>query len=137
MADEDITTSQSQPPQVHESKGTNMNDPEIATAAHVEVDDDLQKEHMNYNRVDKEVAKYASAVAIEISPEENKRLKRQVDKRVLSIMIFTYFLQALDKGTMSFASIMGIKKDTHLVGQQVLPLFSFCKTLANASSLPG
>jgi hypothetical protein len=34
-------------------------------------------------------------------------------------MIFTYFLQALDKGTMSFASIMGIKKDTHLVGQQV------------------
>jgi hypothetical protein len=33
-------------------------------------------------------------------------------------MIFTYFLQALDKGTLSFASIMGIQKDTHLVGQQ-------------------
>jgi len=28
-------------------------------------------------------------------------------------------LQALDKGTLSFASIMGIKTDTHLVGQQV------------------
>lgn len=99
-------------------KGQNIDDPEIATATHVEVDDVLKKDHMDYGRVDKEVAKYASAVAIEISPSENKRLKRQVDKRVLSIMIFTYFLQALDKGTMSFASIMGIKKDTHLVGQQ-------------------
>jgi hypothetical protein len=58
-------------------------------------------------------------VAIDISPEDNKRLKRNIDKRVLSIMIFTYFLQALDKGTLSFASIMGIKKDTKLVGQQV------------------
>lgn len=33
-------------------------------------------------------------------------------------MIFTYFLQALDKGTLSFAAIMGIKQDLHLVGQQ-------------------
>lgn len=32
-------------------------------------------------------------------------------------MVATYFLQAIDKGTMSFASIMGIRKDTNLVGQ--------------------
>ena len=94
-------------------------DPEIGPAQHIEIDDDLKKDHMNYDRVDKEVAKYASDVVVHISPEENARLKSKVDKRVLSIMIFTYFLQALDKGTMSFASIMGIKKDTHLVGQQV------------------
>ena len=93
--------------------------PEIAPAQHIEIDDDLKQDHMNYDRVDKEVAKYAGDVAIHISPEENARLKSKVDKRVLSIMIFTYFLQALDKGTMSFASIMGIQKDTHLVGQQV------------------
>ena len=48
-----------------------------------------------------------------------------VDKRVLSIMIFTYFLQALDKGTLSFTSIMGIKEDTHLVGQQVSLILHF------------
>ena len=36
-------------------------DPEIAHAAqHIEIDDDLKKDHMNYDRVDKEVAKYAS-----------------------------------------------------------------------------
>jgi hypothetical protein len=33
-------------------------------------------------------------------------------------MVFTYFLQALDKGTLSFAVIMGIKTDLCLVGQQ-------------------
>lgn len=81
-------------------------------------DVDLKKDHMDFSRVDKEVAKYASDVAVDISPETNARLKRQIDKRVLSIMIFTYFLQTLDKGTLSFTSIMGLPDDTHLHGQQ-------------------
>jgi hypothetical protein len=42
-----------------------------------------------------------------------------IDKRVLAIMIGTYLIQTLDKGTMSFASIMGIIPETHLVGTQV------------------
>lgn len=58
----------------------------------------LEKDHTDYGRVDKEVAKYASETVVEISEAENKRLRRLIDKRVLSIMIFTYFLQALDKG---------------------------------------
>ncbi|CAG9952802.1 unnamed protein product [Clonostachys rosea f. rosea IK726] len=33
-------------------------------------------------------------------------------------MIGTYFLQALDKETISFVAIMGIRDDLHLVGQQ-------------------
>lgn len=33
-------------------------------------------------------------------------------------MVFTYFLQALDKGTLSFTSIMNLPQDLHLVGQQ-------------------
>ena len=68
-------------------------------------------EHINYDRIDNEVARYVNATAIEISEEENKRLKKMIDKRVLPIMVFTYFLQALDKGTMSFTSIMGIRED--------------------------
>lgn len=58
----------------------------------------LDKDHADYARVDKEVAKYASDTVIEISEAENKRLRRLIDRRVLSVMIFTYFLQALDKG---------------------------------------
>lgn len=81
--------------------------------------DDLDKSNINYDRVDPDVAKYASQAAVEISEADNKRLKRMIDKRVLTVMVFTYFLQALDKGTMSFASIMNLPEDLGLHGQQV------------------
>ncbi|CAA7259541.1 unnamed protein product [Cyclocybe aegerita] len=41
-----------------------------------------------------------------------------IHKRVLTVMVITYFTQALDKGTINFASIMGIREDTNLVGQE-------------------
>lgn len=68
-------------------------------------------DHANYERVDHEVAKYADATGVALSQEEDDRLKKLIDRRVLPVMVFTYFLQALDKGTMSFASIMGIRAD--------------------------
>ncbi|CAG9956436.1 unnamed protein product [Clonostachys rosea f. rosea IK726] len=79
--------------------------------------EDIQK-GMDHSRVDPEVAKYASERAVEISEAEDKRLRRLINKRVLSVMIGTYFLQALDKETISFVAIMGIRDDLHLVGQQ-------------------
>jgi len=69
---------------------------------------EIRKDLVDYDRMDKDVAKYAAQEPIEISEAENKRLKRMIDKRVLAIMIPTYFLQALDKGTLSFAAIMGM-----------------------------
>ncbi|KAM0544704.1 hypothetical protein ACHAPJ_011691 [Fusarium lateritium] len=64
-----------------------------------------------YDKIDKEVAKYAGSEAVFISPEESTRLRRMIDKRVLVVMITTYFLQAIDKGTLSFASIMNMPAD--------------------------
>jgi hypothetical protein len=80
---------------------------------------DDKKSGMNYDRVDPEIAKYASDKVIHIDDETNKRLKRLIDRRVLVIIVFTYFLQALDKGTLAFSSIMNLPKDAGLVGQQV------------------
>lgn len=82
-------------------------------------DEKIVVEGLDKSRVDGEVAKYASDKAVHIDEKTEKRLKRLIDRRVLTIMIFTYFLQALDKGTLSFASIMGIREDTGLKGQQV------------------
>jgi hypothetical protein len=42
-----------------------------------------------------------------------------INKRVLIIMVGTYFLQSLDKNAISYAAIMGIQEDAHLVGQDV------------------
>lgn len=78
---------------------------------------EFAKDHQNVSKVDKELAQYVSDVRIEISPEKNAQLLRMIDKRVLSVMVATYFLQAIDKGTLSFASIMGIREDTNLTGQ--------------------
>ncbi|KAJ5765637.1 hypothetical protein N7520_005196 [Penicillium odoratum] len=90
---------------------------EVEDVAHMNVDEP-QKNHTDYTRVDKEIAKYATDGAIEIDEATNKRLKKMIDKRVLVVMMFTYLLQTLDKGALSFASIMGIKNDAHLHGQQ-------------------
>jgi hypothetical protein len=85
--------------------------PDISKVERVLSGDDLKTDHVDYDRVDEEVAKYADAVGTDISEEENKRLKRMIDRRVLPVMVITYFLQSLDKGTMSATSIMGIRND--------------------------
>ncbi|CAJ2504579.1 Uu.00g119730.m01.CDS01 [Anthostomella pinea] len=88
--------------------------------AHVERTDsaaddvELKTGHLNQDKVDKEIAKYMSEARIEITPEDNIRLRKLIDRRVLVVMIVTYFLQAVDKGTLSFSSIMGLPKDTGL-----------------------
>lgn len=78
----------------------------------------LQKDDMDTSRVDKEIQMYTAQGRVDIDEATNKRLKKLIDRRILVIMICTYFLQALDKGTMSFASIMGIKEDAGLEGGQ-------------------
>ncbi|KAI8650113.1 MFS domain-containing protein [Fusarium sp. Ph1] len=74
--------------------------------------EDVSKgDQTQYHKIDKELAKYAGGEAIHISPEESTRLRKMIDKRVLLVMIMTYFLQAIDKGTLSFASIMNMPAD--------------------------
>ncbi|PQE31016.1 allantoate permease protein [Rutstroemia sp. NJR-2017a WRK4] len=109
--------------QSRDSKGTKSNpyahsEPDISTIENVLSLGPEKPDHMDYDRVDSEVAKYTSDAIVHISEDENKRLRKLIDKRVLVIMILTYFLQAIDKGTLAFTSIMGIQKDAHLVGQQ-------------------
>lgn len=107
-------------PEVHHDNPKKDTDVE---STHVERMEYGGKDITDFNQVDKEVAKYTSDVRIDIDEATNNRLKKMINRRVLFIMIFTYFLQALDKGTLSFASIMGIQKDAGLVGQQVcIPL---------------
>ncbi|OOQ88731.1 putative 2-ketogluconate transporter [Penicillium brasilianum] len=82
------------------------------------VEMDMVKDHINYDLIDREVAEYANATIVEVDEVTNRRLKKLIDKRVMVVMVVTYLIQTLDKGTMSYASIMGIQEDTHLVGQQ-------------------
>ncbi|KAK5159399.1 hypothetical protein LTS14_002541 [Recurvomyces mirabilis] len=132
---------------IEKDMGVAMNP--ISTATHgkavqaVEIErvtspDELKKDHQDYARLDAEVAKYANAQRIKISISENKRLRGMINRRVLVVMgrkihpadVFTYFLQALDKGTMSFASIMNIRQDLHLLNGQKYSWLTTCIYIA-------
>lgn len=56
--------------------------------------------------------------AVIVTPEDNARVLRLIDWRILPLLLITYCLQSLDKTTLSYASVFGIIKDTNLVGNQ-------------------
>ncbi|KAI4846836.1 putative MFS allantoate transporter [Aureobasidium sp. EXF-8845] len=53
---------------------------------------------------------------IELDEATNKRLLRKIDWNLMPVMCIVYGLNYLDKTTLSYASVMGLKKDTHLQG---------------------
>ena len=59
-----------------------------------------------------------SGQTIVLTPENNSRVLRKIDLYILPIILGTYFLQALDKATLSYASVFGLVDDAHLVGHE-------------------
>ncbi|KAF8621982.1 hypothetical protein AX15_007340 [Amanita polypyramis BW_CC] len=53
-----------------------------------------------------------------ITEEENTRVLRKIDFHLMPIMFTIYFLQYMDKQTLSFSSVFGIQRDTHLIGDE-------------------
>ncbi|KIY44856.1 MFS general substrate transporter [Fistulina hepatica ATCC 64428] len=53
-----------------------------------------------------------------ISPETEKKLVRTVDWRILPLLGICYAFYYIDKTTLSYAAIFGIKTDLHFVGQE-------------------
>ncbi|CAG8895303.1 unnamed protein product [Penicillium egyptiacum] len=53
-----------------------------------------------------------------LTPENNAKVLRKIDLRLLPILLGIYFLQQLDKSTISYASVFGIVEKAHLHGQQ-------------------
>ncbi|UKZ67482.1 uncharacterized protein TrAtP1_008643 [Trichoderma atroviride] len=55
---------------------------------------------------------------ITVSPADDARILRRIDLALLPLMLSVYFLQALDKATLSYASIFGLIDDTGLKGDE-------------------
>lgn len=75
------------------------------------------------NDADEAMKAFASGEAIEIDEATNKRLLRIIDWHLMPLMCVVYGLNYLDKTTLSYASIMGIKTDIGLVGDGKLSPF--------------
>jgi MFS family permease len=55
---------------------------------------------------------------IELTPENNKRVLRKIDTHILPVILAVYFLQALDKATLAYASVFGLVEGANLHGLQ-------------------
>ncbi|OCL05979.1 MFS transporter [Glonium stellatum] len=55
--------------------------------------------------------------AILEDPVQLKKLERKIDWTIAPLLAAVYFLQFLDKTTLSYTAVMGIRTDTHLKGQ--------------------
>lgn len=55
--------------------------------------------------------------AILEDPQQLKKLVRKIDVTIAPLLACVYFLQFLDKTTLSYTAVMGIRTDTHLKGQ--------------------
>lgn len=53
-----------------------------------------------------------------LTKEINTRVLRMIDLRLLPILLGIYFLQQIDKTTLSYASVFGLIEDANLHGQQ-------------------
>ncbi|KAG9792238.1 MFS general substrate transporter, partial [Aureobasidium melanogenum] len=94
-------------------------DPEtVAVTNPVHVENLPEKVARHTAQIDDEVARYAAAHPVEIDASTNRKLFWKINRRILVVMVITYFCQSLDKGTLNFASIMGIQKDANLKGQE-------------------
>ncbi|KAF4455576.1 hypothetical protein F53441_2100 [Fusarium austroafricanum] len=58
------------------------------------------------------------ADAIETSPEQDKALRWKLDLRLMPLLCFTYALQSIDKNTISYAAVFGLREDLGLKGNE-------------------
>ena len=56
-------------------------------------------------------------LAILQDPIRLNKLVRKIDLTIAPLLAAVYFLQFLDKTTLSYTAVMGIRTDTHLAGQ--------------------
>lgn len=55
---------------------------------------------------------------VELSDEDNRKIRRKTDLYILPILIWVYFLQVMDKTTLGYGAVFGLETDTHLTGSQ-------------------
>ncbi|CAI7595718.1 unnamed protein product [Penicillium bialowiezense] len=91
---------------------------EMATTIHHEEKDSNLDATDGYMMEKETKDPYIGDAGIQIDAATDKRLFWKITRRVLVIQVITYFCQSLDKGILNYASIMGLKEDTHLVGQE-------------------
>jgi len=60
---------------------------------------------------------YKQTEGLDAGPDEEARVLRKIDLRIVPILLVTYMLQYLDKNSINFAVVFGLQEGTHMTGQ--------------------
>lgn len=77
---------------------------------------DVEKVIAHSHDADEAMKAFTTGEIIEVDEATNKRLLRTIDLHLMPIMCLVYGINYLDKTTISYASIMGLKTDLNLQG---------------------
>lgn len=88
----------------------------IASKGDVKTSADVEKVIAHSHDADEAMKAFTTGEIIEVDEETNKRLLRIIDWHLMPIMCCVYGINYLDKTTISYASIMGLRTDLHLKG---------------------
>ena len=61
---------------------------------------------------------YHNADTIDTTPEQDRSLRWKLDLRLMPLLCFTYALQSIDKNTISYAAVFGLREDLGLKGNE-------------------
>jgi hypothetical protein len=77
-----------------------------------------EKKLISSKDLDETYNTYKLQDARDTDPQEARQVLRKIDRHLLPLLMGTYLLQYLDKSSINFASVFGLKQGTHLHGQQ-------------------
>lgn len=98
-------------------------DPEKASSASA-TDDKVGNaqvlKHADRNDADEalKVLEAENGEVIELTSEDERKLLRKIDLNLMPLLCLVYAMNYLDKTTVSYASIMGLKTDLNLGGEE-------------------
>ncbi|KAI5861985.1 major facilitator superfamily domain-containing protein [Durotheca rogersii] len=55
---------------------------------------------------------------VELTEEDNKRIRRKTDRHILTVLVWVYFLQILDKSALGYGAILGMREECNLTGNE-------------------
>lgn len=70
---------------------------------------DTKLKHADRNDADEALQIFEAGEVITMTPEEEKKLLRKIDLHLMPLLCLVYGLNYLDKTTLSYASVMGLK----------------------------
>jgi MFS family permease len=82
--------------------------------ANIETTESIHKPTQTTRGKDKAAKLLAANERIIVTSVENKQVLRKIDLVILPILLSVYFLQSLDKTTLSYASVFGLIEDANL-----------------------